>query len=141
MDDRTISTILADNQVDPSEFRSNPSKVTVIECFQFNIPQHPSFTIFPNLDELRLLEQDIVDLDWLSGCPNLSTLILFHTSLADTRGLASAPCLKRLFLERSKLTEFPDISPLKQLELFSIAGNATLGVRLRNSPLRSPCAR
>jgi hypothetical protein len=37
MDERVVSAILADNQIDPSEFGSNPSKVMAIKCFQFNI--------------------------------------------------------------------------------------------------------
>jgi Leucine-rich repeat (LRR) protein len=123
MEEAVISVILADNQIDESDFKSNPSQITEIECFHFNLPSHPSFKMFPNLLELRLIEQDITDLSWLSDCPNLACLVVFHTQLSDTQGLTSAPGLKKLILERSQLAQFPDISALPQLEHLSVAGN------------------
>lgn len=123
MEDGLFRSLLDDNQIEYQKFTADPSKYLTLECFHFNLPIHPKFSQFSNIEELRIIEQDIVDLNWLEDTPHLFTLIVFHTQLHDTTGLKYVSLLKKLVLEKSKLTKFPDISNLKQLEYFSVAGN------------------
>lgn len=123
MEASLLRSILDDNLIDPNKFASDPSKFLKIECFLFNLPIHPKFNPFSNIEELRIIEQDVVDLNWLEDLPHLSTLIIFHTQLKDASGLKFSPLLKKLVLEKGKLTTFPDISFLKQLEHLSLSNN------------------
>ncbi|OHS96166.1 hypothetical protein TRFO_10073 [Tritrichomonas foetus] len=123
MEEGLLKSILDDNQIEFAKFTANPSKFLNIECFHFNLPVHPRFNPFVNIEELRVIEQDVVDLNWLEDVPHLTTLIVFHTQLRDSTGLKFTPLLKKLILERSKLTKFPDISNLKQIEHLSVSTN------------------
>ena len=73
MDDQTLNTILADNNISLKDFKDHPEAITSLECFLFNLPVHPSFDRFKFLTELRILEQDIVDLEWLNMCPQITS--------------------------------------------------------------------
>ncbi|KAK8866619.1 hypothetical protein M9Y10_009585 [Tritrichomonas musculus] len=130
MDDQTVNTLLADNNISLKEFKDHPERITFLECFHFNIPAHPSFEKFKFLTELRLMEQDTVDLEWLSGCPKLTKLTVFHTLLSNTSGLKYAPNITSLHLDGNKITEFPDITCLHHLEEFSLSDNP-----LKKSPV------
>lgn len=123
MEEGLLRSILDDNLIEPSKFASDPSKFLKIECFHFNLPIHPKFNPFSNIEELRIIEQDVVDLEWLRDLPHLTTLIVFHTQLKDASGLKYSPLLKKLVLEKGKLTFFPDISNLKQIEYLSVSNN------------------
>ena len=98
----------------------------MIECFHFNLPVHPRFNPFPNLEELRIIEQDVVDLNWLEDAPHLTTLMVFHTQLSDSTGIKFCPHLQKLILERNNLKKLPDITHLKQLEHLSVSGNPNI---------------
>ena len=132
MDETVLNTILADNFIDKKEFESDPSKFHSIECFHFNLPAHPSFKKFTGITELRIMEQDVVDLEWLIDCPNIISLNVFHTQLKDTKGLKYIPNVETLFLEKNKITEMPDITTLKSLKELSLSGN------LLSGPLKFP---
>lgn len=116
-------TLLLDNQIEPEEYKSNPNKFTSLECFHFNLPAHPSFEKFSQLTEIRVIEQDVVDLEWLKDLPHLEKLQVYHTLLKDTSGLKYCPNLTTLILEGNKLTKLPNCSALKHLELLSVAEN------------------
>lgn len=116
--------ILLDNRVNKDEFNKNPENVKSLECFHYNLPEIPNFfSNFTGLTDLRILEQDIINLDWLKDCPNLINLNVFHTNLKCTKGLVYVCNLKKLFLDGNKLERFPDISNLKSITEFSIADN------------------
>lgn len=123
MEEQIVNTILADNNISIKEFKEHPERITYLECFHFNLPVHPSFDRFKFLTELRILEQDIVDLEWLNECQQLTKLTVFHTPLSDTSGLKYSPNITSLHLDGNKITDFPDITCLHHLEEFSLSNN------------------
>ena len=123
MQENILKTILIDNLIDYEEFKNDPNSVSSIECFHFNIPASPKFTAFTGLKELRIIEQDVADLSFLSDLPNLEILLVYHTLLKDTKGLKFCPNLRSVILESNKISELPDLCELKNLEIFSIADN------------------
>ena len=122
MDPKTLE-LLHDNLIEPKDFSKDPNMVKTLECFHFNLPVTPNFSVFPGLIELRIIEQDVVDLNWLKDCKHLIMLTVYHTPLKDTKGLINIPAVKQLILEGNKLDHFPDISSLKNLVDFSVAEN------------------
>ena len=123
MNSNDLNTVLIDNLIDPEEFKRNPSKITMLECFHFNIPASPRFNCFPALKEIRIIEQDITNLQFLEDLPNLEKLHVYHTQLSNTEGLKFCPKLRAVILEGNKLKEFPDISQTLNIELLSVAEN------------------
>jgi len=123
MEKSCLNTLLLDNLINPETFEKNPSSIKIVECFLFNLPVNPVFTDFTNLQELRIIEQDIVDMKWTNGCPKLVKLSIYHTKLSNTDGLSNLIYLKQLFLEANQITSFPDITPLKSLNELSLAQN------------------
>ncbi|OHT17128.1 hypothetical protein TRFO_12654 [Tritrichomonas foetus] len=123
MEEQVFNTILEDNLIDPKEFQANPDKFTAIECFHFNLTAHPTFHQFTNLTELRIMEQDVVDLEWLKDCPKLNKLIVFHTPLNDASGLKYSPGIETLYLEGNKFDHLPDLTCLENLTDLSLSGN------------------
>ena len=121
--DSTVNELLIDNLVDPAEFAKDPSALKTLECFHFNLPKNPNFSVFTGLVELRVIEQDIMTLNWLKDCKNLLLLTVYHTQLKETSGLKYSPCLKQLILEGNKLDNFPDVSILPNLVDLSVAEN------------------
>ena len=115
--------ILEDNLIDPEDFAAHPDKYQVIECFQFNLPKQPHFDDFRALRELRVIEQEVTDLNWLKDTPNLETLLVFHTDVRDCSGLSFVENIVNLYLEANKIEVVPDLSKLKKLERFSISQN------------------
>lgn len=115
--------LLADNLIKEEEFRSNPEKFTELECFHFNLPEHPTFSDFSHITILRILEQDIVDLEFLKDTPYVENLFVFHTNLCDTNGLKYISRIKYLYLEGNKLKAMPDVSHFPEIEQLSIAAN------------------
>lgn len=123
MEEGLLISILKDNQIEPNEFKEHPERFKTIECFHFNLPTQPNFSHFSQITELRIIEQDVNNLDWISETPNLTTILVFHTQVSDTSGLNKAPYLKKIIIERSKVSKFPDITSLKYIEHLSIANN------------------
>ena len=123
MDQQVIQDLILDNCIDQNEFNKNPERIKSLECFHFTLPVHPEFSAFPGLTELRIIEQDAVDLNWLKDCPNLIKLHVYHAPISDTTGLQYCPLLETLILEGANLKAFPDISKLTNLQDLDIAKN------------------
>lgn len=123
MDDHLFNIVLSDNLINPKDYQSHPEKITTLECFHYNLPAHPAFDRFKFLTELRIMEQDVVDLEWLKDCPELTKLIVFHTLLEDTSGLKYSPKIVHLHLDGNKIHKFPDIAVLPLLEELSVSNN------------------
>ncbi|EAY19348.1 Leucine Rich Repeat family protein [Trichomonas vaginalis G3] len=119
----TLEELLHDNLIDVDQFKANPSSVKTLECFHYDLPVHPDFSPFTGLIELRVIEQDVVDLEWLKDCKNLQTLIVYHTTLKDISGIQYSVYIKQLILEGNKITDFPDISKLTDIVELSVAEN------------------
>jgi Leucine-rich repeat (LRR) protein len=120
---KSLKALLTDNQINKQEFRINLTRFKVIECFQFNLLFKWSFSAFAHLTELRILEQDICDLDFLQEVPQLEVLFVLHTAIVATSSLSHVAHLLRLFLEGNKIAAFPNIADLVQLESLSLAMN------------------
>jgi hypothetical protein len=105
---KSLKALLADNQINEQEFCINLTRFKVIECFQFNLFFKRSFSAFAHLTELRILEQDICDLDFLQEVPQLEVLFVLHTAFVDISNLSHVAHLRRLFLKGNKLAAFPN---------------------------------
>jgi len=116
-------TVLADNRIEVDEYKKNPDKYLMIECFLFNLPENPSFSCFSKVTELRIIEQDIKSVKWLVDVPNLVILEIFHTKVFEIVGLDKTPKLRVLYLDNNQISSFPDISFLPNLEKLTMSYN------------------
>lgn len=118
-----FSKLLLDNQTTEESFSKNPAVLKSLECFHYSLPIHPfEGKKFDYVTTLRLIEEDVVDLEYLKLFPNLQELTIIRTQI-NQANVKCCPFLIKLFIDDSKLTKVPDISDLSRLQHLSIAGN------------------
>lgn len=127
MEEKYLRTLLEDNLINEKTFKLSPDKIDKLECFHYSLPKDPRFESFNQLKEIRIIEEDIYDLNWLEGVPLLENLYIFHTKVNNIEGLVHCKNLKKVLLEGNNINKFPDISSLLDIEVLSVSNNPLTG--------------
>ncbi|CAF0859021.1 unnamed protein product, partial [Brachionus calyciflorus] len=96
--------------------------VRCIEMFFNGFPQIIHMDKFPNLTELKIIDQELTTITGLETCLNLTDLWISECKLMKISGLKNCRNLKKLFLYSNKLTKIENLENLN-LEVLWLCDN------------------